>query len=103
MLIEHCFLKRKNTSQAKVWCYGSILRNSQTLFAEFKRERVDTDDAKNSGRPYLSMRKLYSKWVPCLLTVEQKQHYIDYSERCFELFKRNKQNLLRRHVTMDET
>ena len=38
---------------------------------------------------HLSMRKLCSKWVPCLLTVDQKQHRVDDSERCLERFQRN--------------
>ena len=33
----------------------------------------------------LGMRKLYSKWVPCLLTPEQKEQHIENSERCLEL------------------
>ena len=52
---------------------------------------------------YLSMRKLLSKWVPRLLTVAQKRQRVVDSERCLELFRRNKPNLLRRYVTMDET
>ena len=45
------------------------------------------------------MRKLCSK---CLLTVDQKQR-IDDSERCLQLFQRNKKEFLREYVTMDET
>lgn len=52
---------------------------------------------------HLSMRKLLSKWVPRLLNGDQKQQRIDDSERCLELFKRNKKDFLRRYVTMDET
>ena len=49
------------------------------------------------------MRKLFSKWVPRLLTPDQKQQRVDDSERCLELFKRCKKDFLRRCVTMDET
>jgi len=49
------------------------------------------------------MRKLCSKWVPRLLTVDQKQQRVDDSEHCLQLFQRNKQEFLRRYVTMDET
>ena len=35
---------------------------------------------------HLSMRKLCSKWVPRLFTVDQKQKRFDDSERCLELF-----------------
>jgi histone-lysine N-methyltransferase SETMAR len=52
---------------------------------------------------HLSMRKLCSKWVPRLLTVDQKQQRVDDSERCLELFQRNKKNFFMRYVTMDET
>ncbi|CAK9803082.1 Protein GVQW3 [Anthophora quadrimaculata] len=51
----------------------------------------------------LSMRKLLSKWVPRLLTPDQKQQRLGDSERCLELFKRDKKDFLRRYVTMDET
>ena len=49
------------------------------------------------------MKKLYSKWVPRLLTVEQKQQRIHDSERCLKLFTRNKKDFLRRYITMNET
>ena len=52
---------------------------------------------------HLTKRKLCSKWVPRLLTVDQKRDRVDDSEQCFAMFKRNKPELLRRHVTMDET
>ena len=51
----------------------------------------------------LSMKKLYSKWVPRLLTVEQKQQRIHDWKRCLKLFTRNKKDLLRRYITMNET
>ena len=52
---------------------------------------------------HLSMRKLCSKWVPRLLTVDQKQKRVDDSEPCLELFQRNKKDYFMRCVTMDET
>ena len=51
----------------------------------------------------LGMRKLFSKWVPRLLTPDQKQQRVEDSERCLELFKRGKENFLHRYVTMVET
>ena len=50
----------------------------------------------------LGMRKLLSKWVPRLLTLDQKQRVED-SERCLELLKQGKKDFLRRYVTMNET
>ena len=51
----------------------------------------------------LGMRKLFSKWVPRLLTSDQKQKRVEYLEHCLELFKRGKKHFLRRYVTMNET
>ena len=51
---------------------------------------------------HLGMRKLCEKWVPRELTVDQKQHRIDTSE-CLALLNRNKMEIYRRYVTMDET
>ena len=41
---------------------------------------------------HLSMSKQCSKWIPRLFTVDKKLQRIDVSERCLELFKRNKQS-----------
>ena len=51
---------------------------------------------------HLGMKKLFSKWVPRLLTPEQKQQRVDDSESCLEMFTRNKEFLCR-YITMDET
>ena len=51
----------------------------------------------------LSMRKLCSKWVQRLLTVNQKQQYVDNSEHFLQLFQCSKKEYLHRYVTMYET
>ena len=51
----------------------------------------------------LGMHKLLLKWVARLLTLDQKQQRVDDSERCLELFMRNKKDFLLWYVTMDET
>ena len=45
---------------------------------------------------YSGMRKLFSKWVPRLLTPNKKQQRVEDSERCLELFKRSKKDFLGR-------
>ena len=52
---------------------------------------------------YVGIRQLFSKWVPRLLSPDQKQQRAEDSERCLEPFKRGKKNFLRRYVTMDKT
>ena len=48
------------------------------------------------------MRQLCSKWVLCLLTVNQNQH-INVSKHCLQMLQCNKKEFLHKYVTMDET
>lgn len=51
----------------------------------------------------LGMRKLSARWVPRLLTEEQKRNRMTTSEYCLDMFKRNPKEFLWRFVTVDET
>jgi hypothetical protein len=51
---------------------------------------------------YLDMRKLCAKWVPRVLTIDQKQQRFDDLEQCFAIFNHNKDEFFRRYITMDE-
>ena len=51
----------------------------------------------------LDMRKLCTRWVPRLLTMEQKQRREDVSLECLAMFHSNKADFLRRLINMDET
>ena len=51
----------------------------------------------------LGMRKLSARWVPRLLTPDNKRTRETTSEQCLTLFKRNPKEFLRRFVTVDET
>ena len=88
----------------------TIKKVHQIVFENHKLKlREIADTLKIYGSVYailhehLSMRKLLSKWVPRLLTVDQKRQRVVDFERCLELFRRNKPNFLRRYVTMEET
>nr|XP_040566407.1 uncharacterized protein LOC121116227 [Lepeophtheirus salmonis] len=45
---------------------------------------------------HLGMKKLFSKWVPRLLTPKQKQQREDDSKNCWEMYTRKKKKILRR-------
>ncbi|EFN86370.1 hypothetical protein EAI_04267, partial [Harpegnathos saltator] len=49
---------------------------------------------------HLSMRKLCSKWIPRLLTVNEKQQRVDDSAGCLKLFQRNKTDFLIRDIQL---
>jgi len=51
----------------------------------------------------LDMKKLSARWVPRLLTVDQKQQRVDDSTAGLALLQRNRVDFFRRFVTMDET
>lgn len=51
----------------------------------------------------LGMRKLSARWVPHLLTVDQKRKRVVTSQLCLNMYKRNPREFLRRFVTVDET
>jgi len=50
-----------------------------------------------------SMRKLSARWVPRLLTPDNKRNRETTSEQCLTLFKRNSKEFLCRFMTVDET
>jgi histone-lysine N-methyltransferase SETMAR len=51
----------------------------------------------------LDMKKLCARWVPRLLTANQKRTRMKISEQCLERFNKNESDFVRRFITMDET
>ncbi|GFR27136.1 mariner transposase [Trichonephila clavata] len=51
----------------------------------------------------LGIRKLSARWVPRLLTPDNKRNLVTTSEQCLALFKRNPKEFLRRYGTFGET
>jgi histone-lysine N-methyltransferase SETMAR len=51
----------------------------------------------------LDLKKLSARWVPRLLSPEQKRVPVQTSAQCLEMFQRNPTDLKRGFVTMNET
>jgi len=51
----------------------------------------------------LNMKKLCARWVPRLLTADQKRTHMKISEQCLECFNKNTTDFVRCFITMDET
>lgn len=64
---------------------------------------ISTERVHNILHNELAMRKLSARWVPRLLTVDQKRVRMQMSKLSLSQFKRNKKEFLRRYVTVDET
>jgi len=54
-------------------------------------------------REELDMKKLCARWVPHLLTADQKSKRMKISEQCLERFNKNKIDFVHRFITMDDT
>ena len=65
--------------------------------------RISKDRVGHILHDILGMRKLSARWVPRLLTPDNKRNRETISEQCLTLFKRNLEEFLRRFVTVDET
>jgi transposase len=52
-------------------------------------------------REELDMKKLCARWVPRLLTADQKRTCIKISEQCLERFNKKTDYFVRRFITMD--
>jgi hypothetical protein len=48
----------------------------------------------------LDMKKLCARWVPCLLTADQKPTHMKISEQCLQHFNKNKTNFVRQLLWM---
>jgi len=65
--------------------------------------KISTERIQNVLYETLGMKKLSARWVPRLLTVEQKRNRMTTSKHCLDMFKRNPKEFLQRFVTVDET
>ena len=82
--------------------YKLVLANHKLKLHEIAEElKISGGSVFTILHEHLSMKKLSSKWVLRLLTVDQKR-CVD-SECCLRLFQRNKKEFLCKYVRIDET
>lgn len=65
--------------------------------------KMSTERVRNILHNYLGMEKLCAKWMPRLVTLDQKLRRKIVSTENLALYKRNPSELLRRFITVDET
>lgn len=68
-----------------------------------KTVNISDERVFNILHEHLGMKKLSARWVPRLLTVDQKRNRVTISQRSLDMFKRNTNEFFRRFVTVDET
>ena len=93
-----------NTQVVQIWLLSQKTHNCKLKLCEIAEElKISEGSVFTILHEHLSMRKLGSKWVHHLLTVDQKQPCINDSKRCLQLFQHNKKDYLHKYLTMNET
>jgi len=64
---------------------------------------ISNERVHNILHQHLSMKKLSARWVPRLLTIDQKRNRVRCCKDSLQLLQRNSQDFKRRFVTVDET
>lgn len=64
---------------------------------------ISIDRVHNILHEHLHMKKVSTRWVPHLLTVDQKLIRMNVSQECLGMFQRNATEFLQRFITVDET
>ena len=82
---------RPNLAENSKRLHKLVLANRKLNFREIAKEmKISEGRVFAIWQEHLSMSKLCSKCVPHLHTVDQRQERVDNSERCLQLFQRNK-------------
>jgi hypothetical protein len=69
----------------------NLIEKAETLKISKKRIEHFVHD-------YLDMQKLFAKWLPRLLIIDQNQQRVDDSEQCSAILNRNKDEFFRRYI-----
>ncbi|XP_058791405.1 uncharacterized protein LOC131664372 [Phymastichus coffea] len=64
---------------------------------------ISEEHIRHIPREILGMRKLSARWVPRLLTADNKRIRVTSSGQCLELFNRNPKEFFRPYVTVNKT
>ena len=65
--------------------------------------KISVDRVHNILHEHLHRKKLSTRWVPRLLTVDQKRIRLNISQECLDHFKRNPTEFLLRFIILDKT
>jgi len=96
--------KKCNTPEINEQVHDMVLDDRRM----YVREIPETIGVSKEGVGYtlheeLDMKKVCARWVPRLLTADQKRTRMNISEQCLECYNKNKTDSVRRFITMGET
>lgn len=95
---------KKSTDEEHIRQVRNLVLINRRLTTRDLADAVDisTGSILNIFNKHLEMKKLYARWVPRSLTIDQKQERVDFSKRHLEMFQRNPDEFLDRFVTSTE-
>lgn len=64
---------------------------------------ISIEQVQNILTTHLDMKKLFARWVPRLLIIDNKHTRVSTSKECLAMLKRNRNDFWRWFITVDET
>jgi len=96
--------KTATTEENVAKIHNAILSDRRLKIRELaEMSKISADRVHCILHDILGMRKLSARWVPRLLTPDQKRTRLNISQQCLDQFQRNPAEFLRRFITVDET
>ncbi|XP_012564605.1 histone-lysine N-methyltransferase SETMAR-like [Hydra vulgaris] len=84
--------------------HDNVIENRKIKVCEIaNRVNIFYERVFNILHKHLEMKKLAARWMPRVLTVDQKRNRVRTSQQCLDMFNCNQSEFLRRFITMDET
>ena len=84
--------------------HGIVLNDPKVKVREIAEiVSISTERVVNILHTHLCMRRLFARWVPRFLTIDQKRIRVTTSEQNLAYFNHNPKESLRRFVTINET
>lgn len=102
---ERCGRPKSVTTEEMIERIHNAVLNDRRIKV---RELVDIvhisdERVRNILHEHLHMKKVSARWVPRLLTMDQKVQRMNISMSSLEIYNRNPSEFLRRYITVDET
>jgi hypothetical protein len=110
--VEKCFAKLKRgemctegdarTGRPKEAVFDENIKNVHKIILNYRKVNlieiaetltISKKCIEHIVHEYFHMLKLFAKWLPHLLTIDQNQQRVDDSEQCLAIFNRNKRQI----------
>lgn len=96
--------KSVTTPETVAKIHDLVLKDRRLKLSEIASAvNISKERVSNIVTQELGMKKLSARWVPRLLTLDQKRVRMQISQECLDRFNKNQTDFMRRFITTDET